>query len=108
MTTRDEPLVARRIEDEGPLTLAELCRVFDVHADFVIEMVEVGVVEPFEGRRPSDWRFPAQALVRMRRAIRLREDLAVDPAGAALALDLIEELRELRTRLRVLERGRGY
>ncbi|MDZ7747482.1 MAG: hypothetical protein U5K43_00370 [Halofilum sp. (in: g-proteobacteria)] len=31
------------------------------------------------GRRPSEWRFPARAIARMRRALRLRHDLAVDP-----------------------------
>ncbi|MDZ7747477.1 MAG: DnaJ C-terminal domain-containing protein [Halofilum sp. (in: g-proteobacteria)] len=39
----------------------------------------VGVVEPMAGRRPSEWRFPARAIARMRRALRLRHDLAVDP-----------------------------
>lgn len=105
MTRRDQPVPAEPLDPESPVSLGELCRVFDVHADYVIELVEVGVVEPMAGRRPSEWRFPARAIVRMRRALRLRHDLAVDPAGAALALDLIEEVRRLRARVRALESG---
>lgn len=105
MSSHDEPLEAEPLEPDAPVSLGQLCRVFDVHADYVIELVEVGVVEPVAGRRPSEWRFPARAIVRMRRALRLRRDLAVEPAGAALALDLIEEVRALRARVRALESG---
>jgi hypothetical protein len=35
----------------------------------------------------------------------LRRDLSVEPQGAALALDLLEELDELRRRVRMLEGG---
>lgn len=101
-------LVAAPIDAEAPLSLGQLCRVLDIHADYVIEMVEVGVVEPLAGRRPSEWRFPAHALWRLRRALRLRYDLAIDPAGAALALDLLEELQALRARVRALEIGRDF
>lgn len=106
MSTRRKTLVAVPVDADEPLSLGQLCRVLDVHADYVIEMVEVGVVEPVAGRRPSDWRFPAHALWRLRRALRLYHDLAVDPAGAALALDLLEELQALRARVRALETGR--
>ncbi|MDZ7749069.1 MAG: chaperone modulator CbpM [Halofilum sp. (in: g-proteobacteria)] len=100
MSNRDEPVIAYPVGSETAITLAELCRVFDIHADDVIELVEYGVVEPFAGQHPSQWCFPAQAMVRMRRALRLRRDLAIEPAGAALALDLIEEVRYLRARVR--------
>jgi len=105
MTEHDEPLQAEALDAAAALTLLQLCRVFDVHADYVIELVEVGVVEPAEGHRPAEWRFPAQALVRMRRALRWHRELAVDPAGAALALDLLEEVEMLRARLRALDPG---
>lgn len=101
--TNEEPLVAQPLGSDATITLLELCQVFEIRADEVIDFVEVGVVEPFAGQAPSEWRFPAHALIRMRRALRLRHDLAVDPAGAALALDLLEELQQLRARLTALE-----
>ncbi len=105
MSWSDEPIPGQAIGSDSVITLAELCRVFEIHADDVIELVEYGVVEPFAGQYPSQWRFPGYALVRVRRALRLRRDLAVDPAGAALALDLIEEVQALRRRLAALEGG---
>lgn len=95
--------IATPLDQEGPLTLGEVCRACDLQADYVIDMVQVGVVEPIEGRQPAEWRFHPHAIVRVRRALRLRRDLAVDLGGAALVLDLIEEVRELRQRVQALE-----
>lgn len=103
MTPTDEPLDAQPLAGESALTVSELCRVFELHADDLIELVEYGVIEPAAGHQLSEWRFSAHALVRVRRALRLRHDLAVGPAGAALALDLIEEVGSLRTRLAALD-----
>lgn len=85
------------------LTLRELCRIFDLRADEVVELVEFGVIEPAHGRYPSDWRFSTVALLRLRRALRLQHDLRMDHAGVALALDLIDEVHTLRRRLRALD-----
>ncbi len=85
------------------LTLRELCRIFDLHADEVVELVEFGVIEPTHGRYPSDWRFGTVALLRLRRALRLQHDLRMDHAGVALALDLLDEVHTLRRRLRALD-----
>lgn len=88
-------------EDRG-LTLAEVCRICGVNADEVIELVEEGVVEPErEGR--TQWRFYSVGVWRVRRAVQFRQDLGVNNAGAALALDLLEELQRLRARVRQLE-----
>ena len=91
------------ILDEGmALTLAELCRACDLHAEQVTELVEYGVVEPL-GRERGQWRFEAVSIRRVRRARRLQRDLGVNIAGVALALDLLEEMEALRARLRRLE-----
>ena len=104
MNRQEPPLEAELLDADSDVTLLELCRVCEVHADYVIELVEIGVVEPRAGRWPAEWRFSPQALVRLRRAVRLNRDLAVEPAGAALVLDLMEEVADLRRRLRGLER----
>jgi len=44
---------------------------------------------------------------RAQRALRLQRDLALNLSGAALALELIEELDGLRERIRVLEHQMG-
>ena len=91
------------ILDEGAsFSLAEICNCCGVSADTLIEMVEEGVVEPLPGEA-GGWRFTGPALRRAQMALRLREDLRVNLAGAALALDLMDELEDLRRRLRRLE-----
>ena len=64
--------------------------------------MEEGVIEPL-GREPRAWRFEAVCVRRVSRAQRLRRDLGVNLAGAALAVELLEELDRLRARLRRYE-----
>lgn len=89
-------------EEEIELSLADLCRTCRLPAERVFELVDEGVIEPF-GREPVQWRFRGTSVRRVRCAQRLEYDLGVNAAGAALALDLLEELERLRARLRVLE-----
>jgi len=110
------------------LSLREICEQGGFHAEYVIEMVEYGVLHPRRGRGagpgagpdgapgagavasgagaggPRDWRFGEADLARLRRAERLRRDLHLDLAGLALALELLEENEALRLRVRALER----
>jgi chaperone modulatory protein CbpM len=89
--------------DEGlSITLSELCRATGLHAEALLGMVEEGVVDPC-GASPSEWRFRADAIVRVNAALRLQRDLDLNLAGVALALDLLDEVRHLRGRVRALE-----
>lgn len=83
------------------LTLVELCRSCQLPAERVYELVDEGIIEPL-GREPAGWRFRWTSVRRVRCALRLERDLGVNLAGAALALDLLEELNRLRARLRHL------
>jgi chaperone modulatory protein CbpM len=87
------------IEDD-PLTLGQLCRACGTHADWVVGLVEEGIIEP-DGKELRLWRFSGVSLVRVRSALRLQRDLGVNLAGIGLALDLMEELESLRTQLKI-------
>lgn len=89
-------------EEEIQLSLAELCRACQLPAETVVELIDEGVIEPV-GRDPAHWRFQGISLRRVRCVQRLKQDLGVNVAGAALALELLDELDHLRTRLRRLE-----
>jgi len=89
------------LEEEVELSLSELCLACRVPAEQIFELVEEGIVEP-RGRDPAEWRFAGISVQRVRCALRLERDLGVNLAGAALALDLLEEIDWLRTRLRRL------
>ncbi|HFE37000.1 MAG TPA: MerR family transcriptional regulator [Gammaproteobacteria bacterium] len=97
-------LTGEVLEEDVELSLAELCRVCQLSAEQVFELVEQGLIEPL-GRTPEGcWRFCGISVRRVRCAQRLRQDLGVNVAGAALALELLEELDYLRTRLRRFEK----
>jgi chaperone modulatory protein CbpM len=86
------------VEEETRLTLVELCRACDVSSQAVAELVSQGVLDPY-GRSPQDWLFAGGDLSRARRALRLIRELGVNPAGAAVALELIEQIERLQARL---------
>jgi len=72
---------------------------------FIVELVEEGVLAPV-GREPHHWRFSGIHMRRARVALRLQRDLGVNTAGAALALQLLDEVEELRARLRTMGGGK--
>ncbi len=89
------------LEELTELTLAELCRACAVHSECIVELVEEGVLAPL-GREPHRWRFSGVHMRRATVALRLQRDLGVNLAGAALALQLLDEVEALRARIRVL------
>jgi len=97
-----ELLTGEVMDDEMELSLTELCQASRLPAERVLELVEHGVIEPV-GPEPAVWRFQAISLRRVRFVQRLEQDLGVNIAGAALALDLLAELELLRARLARLD-----
>ena len=89
------------LEELSELTLAELCRACAVQVDGIVELVNEGVIKPV-GREPHRWRFTGSHMRRASVALRLQRDLGVNLAGAALALQLMDELDALRSHLKKL------
>lgn len=86
------------IDNEVRYTLREVCELCGADERIVVAMIREGIVEPRgEG---DELRVDGSALRRIRVAVRLQRDLGVNLPGAALALDLLEELESLRRRLR--------
>lgn len=95
-------LTGEVLEEEVELSLAELCSTCRVPAERIFELVEEGILEP-RGHTSALWRFSGVSVYRVRCVQRLENDLGVNVAGAALALELIGQLDELRMRLQRLE-----
>lgn len=89
------------IDEETTFTLTELCRSCGVEAELIESLVEHGIIEP-TARQGRQWCFSGSSLRRTRITLNLQNDLGVNLAGAALALDLLERIDELKARLRVL------
>ena len=90
------------------ITCHQLCEQEDIRLEDLLEIVAHGIVEPGvvePGRNgPESWRFDFHMVHRVRRAGRLYRDLDVDWGGIALALDLLQQLEELRSENRRLRR----
>lgn len=89
------------LEELTELTLGDVSRACSVDVDCIVELVAEGLLAPF-GREPHRWRFNGSHLRRATVALRLQRDLGVNLAGAALALQLLDELEILQARLRVM------
>lgn len=88
------------------LDMKQFCQVSDMPAAYVIEIVEHGILEP-QGRKPEEWLFDDHALITARRAARLQRELALEWQGVALALDLLNELDQVRAENRMLKQRLG-
>lgn len=83
--------------EESRCTLNDLCRLCGVDSELVRAMIDEGIITPEEpGVR--EWQFTWVAVRRVWIAVRLQQDLQVNLPGCALALDLLDELEELRRR----------
>ena len=95
------------VKDEGVyretivFSFQEVCVHCSLPAEKIIKMVEHGIVEP-EGQESQRWRFTSKDLARLNKARRIERDLEVNLPGIALSLDLIDQIEELKARLRGL------
>jgi len=89
------------IDEKTTFTVVELCRSCGIEADVLETLVAEGIIEP-QDPAASKPRFPAASLRRTRITVRLQRDLGVNLAGAAVALELLDQIEELRAQLRAL------
>lgn len=86
------------VDENTELTLVQLSQACGQPAEWVLELVEEGIIEPV-GEDRAHWRFRGRSLRRVQIVQRLESDLGVNLAGAALALELLEEVEQLRRKL---------
>ena len=99
---RDTVLQCEIIETRREMSLSDLCEVCTVTSERIVQLVDEGLVEPV-GREPAEWRFSGYSVRRVVVAERLSRDLRLNAAGAALVLDLLDEVTQLRQRVTRLE-----
>ena len=92
------------LDEDSSLTLSDLSHACCVQTEWIIELVDEGILMP-DGNESSHWRFSGPSLHRAQTVLHLQQDLEINIAGAALALELMDEIEVLRTRLYVLERS---
>ena len=88
------------IDEQPKLNLDELCAACQVTPEFIDDLIDYGILEL------ESTEFNAEHLRRVRTVVRLQHDLEVNLPGAAVILDLMDELDDMRKQLEVVEKYR--
>ncbi len=98
--TSDKILRGQLVEKETVITLEELCRSCTVKTEEIIIMVEEGILDPQDERlepaHATEWQFHISSVKRVKTVVHLQRDLGVNLPGAALALELLDRIAELK------------
>ncbi|MBU3605224.1 MerR family transcriptional regulator [Polynucleobacter sp. MWH-Creno-3A4] len=86
------------VENEVHMSIVELSHAARTPQELIMSWVSEGVLSPL-GSSPEDWRFSGDSLRRAKTAAHLTHDLELNVPGVALALDLLDEIAQLRSRL---------
>ena len=93
----ERTLIGQVIGENDVIILSDLCRSCTVKTETVTMLVSEGILDPV-GRDVEHWRFNISSIRRVRTVIHLQRDLGVNLAGAALALELLDQIAELKRR----------
>ncbi len=103
-TVKREEIVVGILEEDVLFSLEELCRSCRLPAEQLLEMVDEGIIEPVDYQQTTTfWQFAGNSVVRVRTVVRLQQDLGVNLAGAALAIELLDEIKALRHNLKPIQ-----
>lgn len=90
------------INEQTNLSLEEICKACSVRTEWIVDLVAEGIIEP-RGIERTQWTFSGTSISRIQIARRLQNDLEINLAGVALAIDLLEEIEAMRSRIRFQE-----
>jgi chaperone modulatory protein CbpM len=97
---QDETVVGI-LDEDVRLSLEELCRSCSLLPEQLLEIVDEGIIEPLDYQQTTTaWQFAGNSVTRVHTVIRLQQDLGVNLAGAALAVELLDEIKVLRHNLK--------
>lgn len=98
MVKKDTVVAGLILDEQSVFTLQEVCALCGVKSETILELVGEGIVEP-QGHGAVNWRFNGLLVKRVQTAVRLQRDLDVNLPGVALALELLDRIEQLESRL---------
>lgn len=103
MMMKRAPESVEVVDEEMNFTLPEVCVHSGARVEFIVELVDYGVIAPLKGADSESWAFDAWALARLKCALRLHRDLEINLPGLAVSLDLLDEVQRLRQQVDLLD-----
>jgi chaperone modulatory protein CbpM len=88
---------------DEPLTLEVVAETVGAKRSLVMRLVEKGLIDTVESDADEP-RVPRRMVIQLRRMQRLRRDLGVNYAGAAVICDLVERIEQLNRELAEMNR----
>jgi chaperone modulatory protein CbpM len=95
----DHDILTGSLMEDSWLTLEQVAAACVVEPDWLLRHIEEGLF-PHAESVAGIWRFSGVSLLRARRMRQLERDFDAVPELAALVADLLEEMDDLRARLR--------
>ena len=87
-------------------TLEEISQETELHPSFVRRCLELGIVVSQAGGESLPL-FDEDAIYRLRRIRRIREDLGINLMGAGIISDLVDEIEALKGEIERLSKDKG-
>jgi chaperone modulatory protein CbpM len=101
--SRVEKMWASDLDLDEPLTLEVVAETVGAKRSVVMRLVERGLIDTVESDADEP-RVPRRMVIQLRRMQRLRRDLGVNYAGAAVICDLVERIEQLNRELADMNR----
>lgn len=99
----DQKIVAGVILDENTtISFVEICQKCNVSEEMLLDMLEHGLFQSTMNAKNIS--VDHRTLSRIQSACRLQQDLGINLPGVVLVMELLDELEQVRERLRILQR----
>lgn len=97
------------VDGGAPLSLHEMAYLCEQQIEWVVTLVREGLVGVERDvmvaeTSPEEWVFASAAAARARQIARVQRDFDINLDAAALMVDLMQEVRQLRTQIEVYQR----
>lgn len=100
----DKTIVAGILMDETTtISYVEVCQRCNISEEELYEMLEHGLVSQQE-MQLNKFHIDAKIVARIQSACRLQNDLGINLPGVVLALELLDELEQIKGELSILQR----
>ena len=101
-------MMANDFDLDEPLTCDVVARTVGTRRSLVVRLAQQGLIETVAGETEANEPLvPRRMVIQLRRMQRLRRDLGVNFAGAAVILDLVGRIEQLNREL-VMMKGKSW
>lgn len=84
-----------------PLSVADLAHLCNTEPQWVVQIVEIGILQPVDGIDSQSWRFKNPDIQYAIEARRLENQLDINLDAVAMLMDMSQEIRRLKALMNI-------